>query len=71
MQYSLTPSTACLRFTPSSAAQPVPGTRLLQAAQLGSRKYWQRVRCSMLPARLAICRSCELAAMDMVWAITG
>jgi hypothetical protein len=30
MQLSLTPSTAFIRLRPSSAAQPDPGTRLLQ-----------------------------------------
>ena len=35
---SLAPSTACWRLTPSSAAQPEPGLRLLQADQDVSRK---------------------------------
>ena len=30
MQLSLTPSTAFVRLRPASAAQPEPGTRLLQ-----------------------------------------
>jgi hypothetical protein len=34
MQLSLTPSTAFIRLRPSSAAQPDPGTRLLQGAPL-------------------------------------
>ena len=36
--WSLTPSTACERLKPSSAAQPDPGTRLLQLEYEVSRK---------------------------------
>ncbi len=71
MQRSLTPSTACMRFTPSMAAQPDPGTRLLQAVQLGSRKYWQRVLCSTLPPSEAMLRICWLAASCSDWEIMG
>ena len=44
MHWSLVPSTAWARLTPSSAAQPLPGARLLHCAYDVSRKYVQRVR---------------------------
>src|SRR6476469_7989511 len=43
MQLASTPRTAWLRLIPEIAAQPEPGLRLLQADQLGSRKYVQHV----------------------------
>ena len=56
MQCRLQPSTAWARLTPPMASQPVPGARLLQALAV-SVKYWQRVRCSTLPAVVAALRS--------------
>ena len=46
-----------MRLAPSIAEQPVPGSRLLQGMAV-SRKYMQRVRCSRLPAVVAMLRSC-------------
>src|SRR5712672_3261658 len=46
MQFSLVPSTACQRFSPPIAAQPEPGSRLLQALYPTSRKYGHRLRCN-------------------------
>ena len=45
-----------MRLAPSMAGQPVPGSRLLQGMAV-SRKYTQRVRCSRLPAVVAMLRS--------------
>ena len=50
------PSTARLRWSPSTAGQPVPGSRLLHGL-VTSWKYAQRVRCSRLPAVVARLRS--------------
>ena len=55
---SLAPSTACLRLTPSSAAQPAAGVALVAGSLATSRKYVQRVRCSTLPPSVAMLRSC-------------
>jgi hypothetical protein len=49
------------RFTPSKAAQPLPGWRLLQGNSV-DRKYAQRVRWSRLPPMVAMLRSCCDAA---------
>ena len=46
-----------MRLAPVIAGQPVPGSRLLQGIAV-SRKYMQRVRCSRLPAVVAMLRSC-------------
>ena len=56
MQCSLVPKMARLRFTPVMAAQPEPGSRLLQGIVV-SRKYMQRVRCKRFPAVVAMFRS--------------
>src|SRR5436189_4650336 len=56
MQCSLVPRTASVRLLPVMAGQPVPGSRLLQGIAV-SRKYMHRVRCSRLPAVVAILRS--------------
>ena len=61
MQWSLVPSTACVRLKPPIAEQPEPGSRLLQGVAV-SRKYGQRVRCRMLPPIVAMLRSCPDAA---------
>src|SRR6267378_4247419 len=60
MQCSLVPRTASVRLLPVMAGQPLPGARLLQGIAV-SRKYMQRVRCSRLPAVVAILRSCAVA----------
>jgi len=52
------------------AEHPVPGARLLQAIAM-SRKYGQRVRCMMLPASVAMLRSCPDAASRSDWLTTG
>src|SRR5262249_45835619 len=70
MHCSLVPSTAWLRLKPSSAAQPDPGTRLLQA-DTPSRKYGQRVRCITLPATVAMLRSCGEAPARIACDSTG
>src|SRR5438552_2319211 len=57
MQCSLVPRIARPRFTPVIAAQPEPGSRLLQGMAV-SRKYTHRVRWSRLPAVVAMLRSC-------------
>ncbi len=44
------------------AAQPLPGSRLLHGIAV-SRKYMQRVRCSRLPAVVAMLRSCTDAPL--------
>ena len=49
-----------MRLLPVIAGQPVPGSRLLQGIAV-SRKYMQRVRCSRLPAVVAMLRSCAEA----------
>ena len=46
-----------MRLLPVMAGQPVPGSRLLQGIAV-SRKYMHRVRCSRLPAVVAMLRSC-------------
>ena len=56
MHCSLVPRIARLRFTPVIAAQPEPGSRLLHGIAV-SRKYMHRVRCSKLPAVVAMLRS--------------
>src|SRR6476620_5335326 len=55
MQYSLVPRMASVRLMPVMAEQPVPGSRLLQGIAV-SRKYIHRVRCSRLPAVVAMFR---------------
>ena len=50
---------ACVRLKPSRAAQPEPGSRLLQSA-VTSRKYVPRVRCMMLPPMVAMFRNWAL-----------
>jgi len=62
MQCSLVPRIARVRLAPSIAEQPVPGSRLLQGVAV-SRKYTQRVRCSRLPAVVAMFRSCVEAPL--------
>src|SRR5260370_36320582 len=60
MQCSLVPRMASVRLLPVMAEQPVPGSRLLQGMAV-SREYMHRVRCSRLPAVVAILRSCAEA----------
>src|SRR6266513_5567055 len=60
MQCSLVPRTARVRLLPVMAGQPVPGSRLLHGIAV-SRKYMHRVRCSKLPAGVAMLRSCAVA----------
>ena len=62
MQCSLVPRMARLRLAPVIAAQPEPGSRLLHGISV-SRKYMQRVRCSRLPAVVAMLRSCADAPL--------
>ena len=62
MQCSLVPRIASPRFTPLIAAQPEPGSRLLHGMAV-SRKYMQRVRCSRLPAVVAMLRICAVAPL--------
>src|SRR6266480_2468154 len=62
MECSLVPRTARERLLPVMAGQPVPGSRLLQGMAV-SRKYMHRVRCSRLPAVVAILRSCAEAPL--------
>src|SRR6267143_1091367 len=69
MQLELVPSIASVRLSPSIAEQPEPGSRLLQAIA-GLRKYTQRVRCSRLPAVVAILRSCAEAPASNAWEST-
>src|SRR5215468_6375098 len=57
MQCSLVPRIASIRLAPVIAGHPVPGSRLLHGIAV-SRKYTQRVRCRILPAVVAILRSC-------------
>src|ERR1700736_1821399 len=64
MQCSLAPRIARMRLLPLMAGQPVPGSRLLQGIAV-SRKYMQRVRCSRLPAVVAILRSCADAPLTI------
>ena len=61
MQCSLVPSTASVRLHPSIAEQPEPGSRLLHGIAV-SRKYTQRVRCSRLPAVVAMLRKLRRGA---------
>ena len=56
-QCSECPRIAWLRCSPSRAAQPEPGSRLLHGV-VTSWKYAQRVRCSRLPPVVAMLRSC-------------
>src|SRR5258705_6279987 len=62
MQCPLVPRTASVRLLPVMAEHPVPGSRLLQGIA-ASRKYMHRVRCSRLPAVVAILRSCADAPL--------
>ena len=57
MQRSDPPNSAMSRVSPATAAQPVPGTSLLQAFAPW-RKYGQRVRWRTLPPTVAALRSC-------------
>src|SRR5437773_10013193 len=66
MQCSLVPNTASERLLPVMAGQPVPDSRLLQGIAV-SRKYTHRVRCSRLPAVVAILRSCADAPARRPW----
>ncbi len=61
MHASLPPKSACPRLRPSSAAQPLPGVRLLHGYVV-PRKYSHRVRCRRLPPIVAMLRSCCEAA---------
>ncbi len=63
MQASLVPRIAWPRLKPSSASQPLPGSRLLQRQRV-SRKYVQRVRCSRLPPTVAALRICPDAPLS-------
>src|SRR5215470_3055775 len=56
MQCSLVPRIASIRLAPVIAGHPVPGSRLLHGMAV-SRKYTQRVRCTRLPAVVAMLRS--------------
>jgi hypothetical protein len=58
MQCSLVPRIAWPRLSPSSAAQPDPGSRLLHG-DTPSRRYAQRVRWRRLPPIEAMFRSCS------------
>jgi hypothetical protein len=70
MHCSLPPITACCRFTPPRAPQPVPGARLLHGC-VASRKYAHRVRCMTLPPIVAMLRSCGDALSSSACATTG
>jgi hypothetical protein len=63
MHDSLVPRIAWPRLKPSSASQPLPGSRLLQRQRV-SRKYVQRVRCSRLPPIVAALRICPDAPLS-------
>ncbi len=61
MQLRSAPKTACSRWNPSRAAQPEPGSRLLQYSNAVSMKYGQRVRCSRFPPTVAMLRNWVVA----------
>jgi hypothetical protein len=61
---------AWVRLYPSSAAQPLPGSRLLQAV-VTSRKYGHRVRCMRLPPMEAELRSWAEALSSRACVIAG
>src|SRR3954453_8660373 len=70
MQCSLVPRMARVRLLPVMAGQPVPGSRLLHGMAV-SRKYMHRVRCSKLPAVVAMLRSCVDAPLKSAWERTA
>src|SRR5256885_16191652 len=70
MQCSLVPRTASVRLLPVMAGQPVPGSRLLHGIAV-SRKYMHRVRCSRLPAVVAMLRGWGEAPAGRGWGNTA
>src|SRR4029453_16664142 len=66
MQCSLVPRIASIRLAPVIAGHPLPGSRLLHGMAV-SRKYTHRVRCSRLPAVVAMLRSWADAPLRSAW----